>query len=72
MSGSTIVASARGHAAVLELVEEHAEPLGEDRDLDLLEDDRLTTWPASRAWRKNVRLPGSPTVPATNRSGGSK
>ena len=31
-----------------------------------------TTWPALRAWRKNVRLPGSPTVPATKRSGGSK
>ena len=25
----------------------------------------------SRAWRKNVRWPGGPTVPATKRSGGS-
>ena len=32
----------------------------------------LTTWLALRAWRKNVRWPGSPTVPATKRSGGSK
>ncbi len=42
---------------------------------------RIVTWPFSRAtlvirgpvraWRKNVRAPGSPTVPATKRSGGS-
>ena len=31
----------------------------------------LTSRPPPRAWRKNVRSPGSPTVPATNRSGGS-
>ena len=31
----------------------------------------LTTRAPSRAWRKKVRAPGSPTVPATKRSGGS-
>ena len=30
------------------------------------------TWVPARACRKNVRLPGSPTVPGTKRSGGSK
>ena len=31
----------------------------------------LVTRGPDRAWRKNVRSPGAPTVPATNRSGGS-
>ena len=31
----------------------------------------LVTRAPVRAWRKNVRCPGGPTVPATNRSGGS-
>ena len=34
--------------------------------------ETLMTRSPSRAWRKNVRWPGGPTVPATKRSGGSK
>ena len=34
--------------------------------------ETLTMRAPSRAWRKKVRAPGSPTVPATKRSGGSK
>ena len=30
------------------------------------------TWSPARACRKKVRCPGSPTVPGTKRSGGSK
>ena len=61
----------RRDAATLELGQELAEPVGEDRDLDLLERRSMTTRGPSRACRKNVRSPGRPTVPATNRSGGS-
>ena len=32
----------------------------------------LVTRAPVRAWRKKVRWPGGPTVPATKRSGGSK
>ena len=59
-------------AAPLELGEEVAEPVGQHGDLDLLEHDADTTRGPSRAWRKNVRSPGRPIVPATKRSGGSK
>ena len=59
-------------AAPFQLGQELTQPVGEDCDLDLLRGPTLTTRGPSRAWRKNVRSPGWPTVPATKRSGGSK
>ena len=66
--GITAVVPACAH----HLVEQLVDPLGERGDLLLLQGDADDPRHPSRAWRKNVRAPGSPTVPATKRSGGSK
>ena len=59
-------------AAALQLVEQLVEALDRGRRPGPSRGRPRSTRVPSRAWRKKVRLPGSPTVPATKRSGVSK
>jgi len=59
------------HAATGDLRDEQRKALGEHLDLDFSSKTDTRALPL-RACRKNVRLPGRPTVPATNRSGTPK
>lgn len=63
----------RGAAAATayDLVQQLVHALGERCDLGLLQGHAGHAGAAWVAWRKKVRRPGSPTVPATKRSGGS-